>query len=94
MRDIQILAIRSSDADSALHDYKPRELASMVNWFNAKESAGYPVLGAFDDDDRLLGFTTTQWLAELTHPKSKVKLSCLMQNAQKPCPHRALAAAL
>jgi len=30
----------------------------MAAWFDAKERAGYPVIGAIDDSGRLLGFAT------------------------------------
>lgn len=43
---------------TALYDYKPRDPSSMVTWFKAKESSNYPVIGAFDDHGRLLGFAT------------------------------------
>lgn len=43
---------------TALYDYKPRDPSSMVAWFQAKDSASYPVVGAFDDYGRLLGFAT------------------------------------
>jgi L-amino acid N-acyltransferase len=43
---------------TALFDYKPREPASMIDWFRAKELRGFPVLGAVGDDGTLLGFAT------------------------------------
>jgi L-amino acid N-acyltransferase YncA len=43
---------------TALYDYKPRDMKSMASWFNVKESASYPVLGAFDEDGCLLGFAS------------------------------------
>ncbi len=43
---------------TALYDYKPRDRSSMISWFQAKESASYPVIGAFDEHRRLLGFAT------------------------------------
>jgi phosphinothricin acetyltransferase len=43
---------------TALFDYRPRELASMVEWFRAKEARRFPVLGAVDGDGTLLGFAT------------------------------------
>jgi L-amino acid N-acyltransferase len=56
----QILAI-FNDAivnSTALYDYKPRTPESMVGWFKAKESGRYPVIGAVDDQGRLLGFAS------------------------------------
>jgi L-amino acid N-acyltransferase YncA len=43
---------------TALFDYEPRPLQSMVEWFRAKEARRFPVLGAVADDGTLLGFAT------------------------------------
>lgn len=43
---------------TALYDYRPRELASMTGWFDAKRSGGFPVWGAVDSAGSLLGFAT------------------------------------
>jgi len=43
---------------TALYDYHPRPVASMDAWFEAKERAEYPVIGAIDDDGTLAGFAT------------------------------------
>jgi L-amino acid N-acyltransferase len=43
---------------TALFDYRPREPASMVEWFRAKDARRFPVLGAVADDGTLLGFAT------------------------------------
>jgi phosphinothricin acetyltransferase len=43
---------------TALYDYRPRELASMTGWFDAKVRGGFPVWGALDDAERLLGFAS------------------------------------
>jgi phosphinothricin acetyltransferase len=43
---------------TALYDYKPRTMATMETWFAAKEKGNYPVLGAFDDDGSLAGFSS------------------------------------
>jgi L-amino acid N-acyltransferase len=56
----EILAI-FNDAianSTALYDYKPRTPESMVGWFKAKESGRFPVIGAVDDQGRLLGFAS------------------------------------
>jgi L-amino acid N-acyltransferase YncA len=45
-------------SSTALFDYRPREPASMVEWFRAKEARGFPVLGAVDSGGQLLGFAT------------------------------------
>jgi len=43
---------------TALFDYKPRAPEAMVEWFRAKEARQYPVIGAVDDADTLLGFAS------------------------------------
>ena len=43
---------------TALYDYRPRPPESMVTWFAAKEAAGFPVVGAVDEDGQLLGFAS------------------------------------
>jgi L-amino acid N-acyltransferase YncA len=43
---------------TALFDYEPRPLQSMVEWFRAKEARRFPVLAAVADDGTLLGFAT------------------------------------
>jgi L-amino acid N-acyltransferase YncA len=43
---------------TALWDYQPRSLASMSQWFDAKEAGNFPVLGFFDAAERLLAFGT------------------------------------
>ncbi len=53
--DILNEAIVSS---TALFDYRPREPASMVEWFRAKKAHGFPVLGAIGSGGELLGFAT------------------------------------
>jgi phosphinothricin acetyltransferase len=41
---------------TALYDYSPRPIESMVNWFNIKKTKNFPVIGLIDDQGRLLGF--------------------------------------
>lgn len=56
----EILAI-FNDAivnSTALYDYKPRAPESMVGWFKAKQTGRCPVIGAIDQQDRLLGFAS------------------------------------
>ena len=43
---------------TALYDYQPRTLQSMVGWFQAKAAGGFPVIGAEDDSGTLLGFAS------------------------------------
>ncbi len=41
---------------TALYDYRPRPPRSMVDWFEAKAAAGFPVIGLENADGVLLGF--------------------------------------
>ncbi len=41
---------------TALYDYRPRVLRSMVAWFEAKQSGNFPVLGVEAADGTLLAF--------------------------------------
>jgi L-amino acid N-acyltransferase len=43
---------------TALYDYKPRTMASMERWFEAKRKGQYPILGAFEADGVLAGFAS------------------------------------
>ena len=43
---------------TALYDYQPRSMATVLQWFGAKASAGYPVLAAVDGAGTLLGFAS------------------------------------
>jgi phosphinothricin acetyltransferase len=43
---------------TALYDYRPREAASMVGWFEAKRAGRFPVWGALDARGELLGFAS------------------------------------
>ena len=45
-------------SSTALYDYVPRPLESMTPWFEAKQKAAFPVLGAVNDDGALLGFAS------------------------------------
>lgn len=55
-----ILAILNDaiTTSTALYDYQPRPPESMVGWFAAKRAGQFPVIGAVDNDGRLLGFAT------------------------------------
>lgn len=56
----EILAI-FNDAilnSTALYDYKTRSLETMYAWYVDKQKGNYPVIGAFDANDTLLGFAT------------------------------------
>ncbi|HEY4785754.1 MAG TPA: GNAT family N-acetyltransferase [Bacteroidales bacterium] len=41
---------------TALYDYKPRTMDNMKTWYEAKLKGNYPIIGAFDSSDKLLGF--------------------------------------
>jgi phosphinothricin acetyltransferase len=41
---------------TALYDYKPRTIEMMYIWFDQKQKGDYPVIGAFDQNNVLLGF--------------------------------------
>jgi L-amino acid N-acyltransferase len=43
---------------TAIYDYTPRPLESMVAWFDARVKGNFPVLGLEDDDGQLLGFAS------------------------------------
>lgn len=45
-------------SSTALYDYEPRPLSSMTDWFEVKSASGFPVWGALDDDEALLGFAS------------------------------------
>jgi phosphinothricin acetyltransferase len=59
-RSAEILAILNEAIlhSTALYDYEPRTMAMMDAWFDVKMKGNYPVLGAIDDEGRLLGFAT------------------------------------
>jgi len=43
---------------TALYDYKIRSMETMNAWYADKQMHDYPIIGAFDDDEVLLGFAT------------------------------------
>ena len=43
---------------TALYDYKIRNMETMHAWYADKVNYNYPVVGAFDEHDLLLGFAT------------------------------------
>ena len=56
----EILAIfNEAIANStALYDYRPRTMATMEAWFEAKRKGNYPVIGAFEEHGALAGFAS------------------------------------
>lgn len=43
---------------TALYDYKIRTMESMHVWYAEKQKGNYPIIGAFDANDILLGFAS------------------------------------
>lgn len=43
---------------TALYDYKTRTMETMDAWYADKLNGNYPIIGAFDDENVLLGFAT------------------------------------
>ncbi len=43
---------------TALYDYKIRTLENIKDWYSEKQIHNYPIIGAFDIQDNLLGFAT------------------------------------
>ncbi|UZR92711.1 GNAT family N-acetyltransferase [Chondrinema litorale] len=43
---------------TALYEYKPRTLDVMETWFTKKKQGNYPIIGAFDTENKLLGFAS------------------------------------
>jgi L-amino acid N-acyltransferase len=43
---------------TALYEYKTRTLERMSIWYTDKLKGNYPVIGAFDENETLLGFST------------------------------------
>src|ERR1035437_10599 len=43
---------------TALYDYKTRNMDMMYAWYEDKLKNNYPVVGAFDENNLMLGFST------------------------------------
>jgi L-amino acid N-acyltransferase len=56
----QILDIfnEAIENSTALYDYKPRPLESMVIWFETKALHQFPVVGVESEDSKLMGFAS------------------------------------
>jgi L-amino acid N-acyltransferase len=70
-------------SSTALYDYRPRELASMSPWFEAKARASFPIWGALDDDGELLGFATYGTFRAWPAYKYSVEHSVYVQQAAR-----------
>jgi L-amino acid N-acyltransferase len=68
---------------TAIYDYRPRTLESMDAWFQTKISGGFPVIGAFDDSGRLLGFGTYGTFRNWPAYKYSVEHSLYVGSAQR-----------
>ena len=55
IRDIFNDAIVNS---TALYEYHPRSAETIAAWFEGKAAGGYPVIGAIDETEALLGFAS------------------------------------
>ncbi|WOH36882.1 N-acetyltransferase family protein [Thalassotalea fonticola] len=45
-------------SSTALYDYKPRTLDTMIDWFEVKRVNDFPVIGVLDANNTLMGFAT------------------------------------
>lgn len=56
----EILAIYNEAIlnSTALYEYKPRSMNIIQSWYFAKLRGNYPIWGAFNQDETLLGFAT------------------------------------
>lgn len=43
---------------TALYEYKPRTMETMKTWFATKEANRFPVIGAVNESDELMGFAS------------------------------------
>lgn len=43
---------------TALYDYKTRNMEMMNSWYADKKTHNHPIIGAFDEENTLLGFAT------------------------------------
>ncbi|MGF1727864.1 N-acetyltransferase family protein [Photobacterium nomapromontoriensis] len=43
---------------TALYEYEPRTMETMVQWFNVKSRGDYPIIGAFTEQEELMGFAS------------------------------------
>ena len=67
-RGAEILAILNEAIvnSTSVYEYRPRTMAMMDAWFDVKGRGNYPVIGAIDDEGRLLGFATYGMFRERT----------------------------
>jgi phosphinothricin acetyltransferase len=78
--DILNEAIKNS---TALWDYKPRTLAMMGPWFDAKEAGKFPVIGFVDDENKLLAFGSYGTFRAWPAYKYSVEHSLYVESSQR-----------
>lgn len=60
---------------TALYEYKPRTLQTMVEWFENKAKHDFPVIGAVDAEGELMGFASYGWFRPFPANKYTVEHS-------------------
>lgn len=68
---------------TALYDYQPRTLESMVKWFDGKAAGAYPVIGIISDNGELMGFATYGTFRAYPAYKYTVEHSIYVQAAHR-----------
>lgn len=68
---------------TALYDYQPRTLENMAQWFEAKRNGDFPVIGAVDENNRLLGFASYGTFRAWPAFKYSVEHSIYVQQQQR-----------
>ncbi|MFO1326725.1 MAG: N-acetyltransferase family protein [Rubrivivax sp.] len=68
---------------TALYDYRPRPLAGMAAWFEAKHAGGFPVIGVEDDAGTLLAFGSYGSFRAWPAYKYTVEHSVYVQHGQR-----------
>lgn len=54
--EILVILNGAIENSTALYDYKPRTIESMVAWFETKRAGNFPVIGLVSDSGQLMGF--------------------------------------
>lgn len=61
IEDLEVILEIVNDAilnTTAIYDYDVRTLNEQINWFQEKQSSGFPVIVATDENDTVMGFGT------------------------------------
>lgn len=58
LKDVQAILNKVIETSTALFDLKPRSLEKVVEWYEKKQSMGFPLLGVKDENGVLMGFAT------------------------------------